>query len=242
MKYSTVFFDLYGTLIDLHTDEQSDRAWEALRDELHRNGAEYTSLTELRRAFADEEAALEMQEVGRPEHEIDLAPAYHNLFTLKGIAPSADQIARAAWAFRDGSTDYIRLYDGAVELLDALRAQGRRTVLLSNAQKLYTMPELEKFSLAPHLDQIFISSEAGWKKPSEHFYTLGLKTAGAVADHTLMVGNDPQADMEGARRVGVDGAYLHTSDWFGDAPAAVQQFDGADYRGLLRFIEDSDRA
>jgi len=236
--YSTIFFDLYGTLIDLHTDEQADGAWTALRDALHAHGAEYTSLAELRRAFADEQAALEMRESARPDHELDLAPVYRNLFALKGIGATDEMVAQAAWAFRDGSTDYIRLYDGAIGLLDALRASGRRTVLLSNAQKLYTMPELEKFGLVPHLDTIFISSQAGWKKPSENFYRLALETTGADPAHTLMVGNDPQADIEGARRVGMDAAYLHTSDWFGDAPAAVAQFDGADYAGLLRFIEE----
>ena len=25
--YTTVFFDLYGTLIDIHTEEDSDAAW-----------------------------------------------------------------------------------------------------------------------------------------------------------------------------------------------------------------------
>ena len=29
-KYEVVFFDLYGTLIDIRTDEQCDAAWQAL--------------------------------------------------------------------------------------------------------------------------------------------------------------------------------------------------------------------
>lgn len=240
MKYTTIFFDLYGTLLDIHTDEASDRAWQALSDVLAKHGAVWGSLDLLRRAFADEEAALELRESGKPDHEIDLAPAYRNLFTLRGIAPTDAMVAETAWAFRDGSTDYNHLFDGALELLDALRASGRRTVLLSNAQALYTLPELTKFGIAPHLDQIFISSQAGWKKPSEQFYRLALQTTGSDPAHTLMVGNDPDADIAGARRVGMDGAYLHTSDWFGDAPAAVRQFQGADYPGLLDFIEQAD--
>lgn len=237
MKYTTIFFDLYGTLLDIHTDEEADAAWQALSECLAGHGAVWDSLDVLRRAFADEEAALELRESGKPDHEIDLAPAYRNLYTLKGIAPTDEMVAEAAWTFRDASTDYNKPFVGATDLLDALRESGRRTVLLSNAQALYTLPELAKFGIAPHLDTIFISSQAGWKKPSEQFYRLALQTTGADPEHTLMVGNDPDADIAGARRVGMDGAYLHTSDWFGDAPAAVRQFQGADYAGLLDFIE-----
>lgn len=38
-RYDAVFFDLYGTLIDIRTDEWSQAAWEALRVALNDAGA-----------------------------------------------------------------------------------------------------------------------------------------------------------------------------------------------------------
>ncbi len=49
--YTTVFFDLYGTLIDIHTEEDPDAAWTALRAALYQNGADYATNTQLRNEF-----------------------------------------------------------------------------------------------------------------------------------------------------------------------------------------------
>ena len=43
-KYEVVFFDLYGTLIDIRTDEQCDAAWQALYDTACELGAQYDSV------------------------------------------------------------------------------------------------------------------------------------------------------------------------------------------------------
>lgn len=47
-NYTHVFFDLYGTLLDIATDEESDATWEVLRKFLAENGAEYEDVKELK--------------------------------------------------------------------------------------------------------------------------------------------------------------------------------------------------
>ena len=59
-RYDAVFFDLYGTLIDIRTDEWSQAAWEALRVALNDAGAGYADGDEAKRRF-DEELAREME-------------------------------------------------------------------------------------------------------------------------------------------------------------------------------------
>lgn len=44
-RYEVVFFDLYGTLIDIRTDEQSEAAWQALYDCVTELGAQYDPST-----------------------------------------------------------------------------------------------------------------------------------------------------------------------------------------------------
>ena len=46
-----VFFDLYGTLVDIRTDETSAAAWDALRSALSDCGVTYTGNAELQRRF-----------------------------------------------------------------------------------------------------------------------------------------------------------------------------------------------
>lgn len=241
MAYSTIFFDLYGTLIDIETDEWADAPWIALRDVLDVAGAHYATLDELKGTFHAKEAELDQEMSGKPNHEIDLTPVYARLYTARGLHPTYAQLTYAAWTFRRASTKRLRLYEGATDLLDALKAQGRRVVLLSNAQELYTLPELTQLGLDEHLDDVFISSMVGWKKPSPEFYRLALVTTGSKPATTLMVGNDPGADIAGAHRMRMDAVYLYTSSWFGSvAPDATANLHGADYTGLLSFIEDRD--
>jgi len=45
------FFDLYGTLVDIRTDETSAAAWDALRSALSDCGVTYTGNAELQRRF-----------------------------------------------------------------------------------------------------------------------------------------------------------------------------------------------
>ena len=82
--------------------------------------------------------------------------------------------------------------------------------LLSNAQTDFTRPEIEMMGLTEYFDDIFISSEAGYKKPSKEFYKRLLDTFSLDSKTCLMVGNDETADIAGAVIMGMDSLYLHT--------------------------------
>ena len=38
MKYENYIFDLYGTLVDIHTDEEKTELWEKLAQDLEKAG------------------------------------------------------------------------------------------------------------------------------------------------------------------------------------------------------------
>jgi len=43
MKYENYIFDLYGTLVDIHTDEEDESLWKALAEYYGKYGADYTA-------------------------------------------------------------------------------------------------------------------------------------------------------------------------------------------------------
>ena len=51
MKYENYIFDLYGTLVDIHTDEEKTELWEILAQFYGYYGAVYTA-EELKNAYA----------------------------------------------------------------------------------------------------------------------------------------------------------------------------------------------
>lgn len=122
-KYEVVFFDLYGTLIDIRTDEQCDAAWQALYDTACELGAQYDSVEALRERFEKLEAREMLHQsnhaiVRNGWDEFDVLPVYRSLLMNRNdeaerllALPQAAQ--KAAWAFRQGSTSMIRLYPGA---------------------------------------------------------------------------------------------------------------------------------
>ena len=191
----------------------------------------------LRRAYGaavrEEEARLRLRDRDLPEArpEIDLARVFVRLYAEKGVPADGRLIAETARRFRAASTTHLRLYAGAKELLAALRQRGK-VLLLSNAQSLFTRPELRQLGLEDCFDGVSLSSEAGFQKPDPRFFRLALEREGLEARDCLMLGNDPRCDGEGARAVGM-AAYVIRSAL---SPRDAEGYDqrGMDLRKLKR--------
>ena len=150
------------------------------------------------------------------------------LFRAKGVEENADALGiNAAQLFRICSIEYIRLYPDVLEALAALRKKGYRLWLLSNAQRIFTAYELCHLGLGEQLDGIYISSDYGCRKPDIRFYNALLKEQNLEAGKCLMIGNDRETDIAGAKKAGMDTLYMHTNLTPSDqAEADVALFPG----------------
>lgn len=207
--YRYFLFDLYGTLVDISTNENKYYLWQKLTRELNRMGIALT-LPEVRARYRQyAEAAVQEAEAARGTWaEPDLAIVFRRLL---GDAATEDTIAQLAHTFRMTSLSHLRLYPGARETLHTLRARGCGVYLLSNAQALFTRPELDMLRLTDAFDGIALSSDYGYRKPSADFYRAVLSRYSLAAEDCLMVGNDDEADCRGAAEAGLDSVYLYTA-------------------------------
>lgn len=211
MKYTDLIFDLYGTLVDIHT-EDNDLVWEKTSILFGFYGAHYTP-NELRSAFqtamADREAKAGQSYECFPD--IPFEQVMSELFIRKGI-DDRDCILgiQAAQLFRISSIEYIRLYPGALDALASLRKAGCRLWLLSNAQRIFTAYELRHLGLGDQLDGIYISSDYGCRKPDTRFYQALINEQNIDIKKCLMIGNDRNTDIAGAQKLGMDTLYMHT--------------------------------
>ena len=212
MKYTDLIFDLYGTLVDIHTDE-NDLVWEKTALYFGFYGAHYTG-AELRAAF---QAAMREKEAKAGQSyecfpDIPFEPVMADLFRAKGIEENADALGvNAAQLFRISSIEYIRLYPGVTEALALLRQKGFRLWLLSNAQRVFTAYELTLLGLGEQLDGIYISSDYGCRKPDVRFYRALIEEQKLDPAKCLMIGNDLYTDIGGAKAAGLDSLYMHTN-------------------------------
>lgn len=210
--YRNIIFDLYGTLIDIRTDEATLSFWRRAVSVFARGKASY-SPSELQQAYRRYvRRALRKERLLHPTHrhrDIDLLEVFAALYADKGVRADEELLRDTARRFRRASTVKLCLYDGVRDLLDSLKNSGRRIYLLSNAQESFTIPELEEVGILGYFDGIMISSQERVCKPDRIFFDRLVDRYHLDRGECLMIGNDKNADMLGAKRAGIDGLYIH---------------------------------
>ena len=216
-EYDIFVFDLYGTLADIRTNEDKPGLWRKMSEMYSSLGAHY-SPTELKKNYllicrrnAEQVQAEGVRSYGEEFlGEPDLTAVFQDLFRQKGISCSRERAADFAGFFRILSREKLKLYEGVKETLKKMRGAGKRVYLLSNAQGDFTRPEIELLGLKDCFDGILISSEEGCRKPSPVFYRRLIVRYGLSPKNCLMMGNDMNTDIKGAKAVGMDTLYIHT--------------------------------
>ena len=251
MNYTDLVFDLYGTLVDIHTEE-NDLVWEKTALFYGFYGAHYTADT-LKAAF---QTALAQREAKAGQSyecfpDIPFEQVMAQLFRQAGVEENADALGiQAAQLFRISSIEYLRLYPGVIDALAKLRQNGYRLWLLSNAQAIFTAYELRHLGVSDQLDGIFISSDHGCRKPDLRFYQALIEEKGLAVPRCLMIGNDRETDIAGAKALGMATLYMHTGLTPGHQAQADPalcpdrftgphwEYEGDNWQELVRLIED----
>lgn len=237
MRYQNYIFDLYGTLVDIHTDESKASVWKKIAVYFSAQGASYTG-KELKERYitlirAEEKKLTKKLQKKYPgitvkEVEINLDRVFVNLYKEKGVSANKQLVKDSMIAFRAITMEKLRLFPGTVELLQGLRDAGKRVYLLSNAQTSFTYPEMKALGITEYFDDIFFSSDLEVKKPSVRFYAALFEKHGLTVTDSVMVGNDRFADVQGALDFGMEAIYLHTEQstpFEGELPKGCVQVD-----------------
>lgn len=124
---------------------------------------------------------------------------------------------------------YPRLQSGAAECLAAVRAQGLKTALVSNAG-ITTAPTLREmlvyYGLAPHLDALVFSDEMQLAKPSAAMFTAALDAISVAGEEAAFVGDSALHDVAGAQPLGLFAIQIGGHDVAGIVPdARVKDLD-----------------
>lgn len=104
-------------------------------------------------------------------------------------------------AFRQRSAFYV--FPDVIPALDAMQAAGLRLAVVSNWG--WAAPELlQTLELARHFEVLSISARVGFQKPHPAIFEHALELLRIRPDQAVHVGDDPGADVVGARRAGVE--------------------------------------
>ena len=185
--FKYIFFDLDGTLTD-----SAEGITKCVQYALESRGIKVPDLNTLRPFIGPPLIESFMKFYGMTEEEARLCTAkYRERFKDTGIYEN-------------------KVYPGVPEMLQRLKDAGKKVFLLSNAQALFTAPEISLLGLTRYFDGILLSSDAGVKKPDPAFYEMLLKQYHLDPAECLMTGNDDIADCHGAASAGIASRYVAT--------------------------------
>lgn len=210
--FKNYIFDLYGTLIDIRTDEDSDALWTKMVMIYGYRNCQY-SVFEIRRMYKElcskEKSKVKESFPHRKNVDFDLTKVFRELYEYKGYTPTDEEVEFTARVFRCVSTEFIKLYDGVIDFLDTLKKKGKKIYLLSNAQRSFTVPELKMMGLYDYFDGILISSDHCVSKPDFDFFDALFKKYKLKKIESIMIGNDFRSDIGGAYNFGIRSLYIH---------------------------------
>lgn len=210
--FKNYIFDLYGTLIDIRTDEGDPALWEKMAIFYGYRKALYTAF-ELNQKYQEFASAEKLRvKAAHPDYQyvdIDLSKVFRKLYEYKGVTPSDELVKITANTFRCYSTNKLCLYKGVIDLLETLKKKGKKVYLLSNAQADFTRPEMDYLGLTEYFDDIIISSEVLCSKPDTKIYEILFERNGLKKSESIMIGNDCNSDIKSAYAFGIKSLYIH---------------------------------
>lgn len=207
--YQNYIFDLYGTLVDIHTNEGKTYLYEKMAGIYSAMGAVY-SKNEWKKAY--KMACKKRKEANEnPYFELEIREVFEELFLHKGIIPQSSQIEVICHVFRVLSRTYMKLYDGVEEFFALCKEKGKKVYLLSNAQAAFTVGELKELGLYEKFDGIIISSDVSVCKPDKAIMDKLLEKYQLKKEESIMIGNDRRSDILVAKNCGMDSLYIHSN-------------------------------
>ena len=209
--YKNFIFDVYGTLVDIHTNEYENSAWCKLAETLSFYGVDYTPQELSETYFSSCEWQMKSGAKNFKYPEVDVVEVFRHIFENKGKKAGKSLATHLAQGFRAFTTQYIRAYDGVIETLAKLKKAGKKLYIVSNAQSCYTKQELTILGLRKYFSGIIYSSDLKCAKPDATLFNALIDKHKLDKKQCVYIGNDPITDVEGARNAKIDCLWIKTN-------------------------------
>jgi putative hydrolase of the HAD superfamily len=127
----------------------------------------------------------------------------------KGLEPTVDFCLEVGDVFLDYCSSKPGVVDGAHELMDHLRQRGYRMHMTSNGFHEVQYKKLAACGLTDYFDTVILSEDAGVNKPAKGYFDYALRVSKAVPETTIMIGDNFNTDIMGAKNAGLDTIYFN---------------------------------
>ena len=130
-----------------------------------------------------------------------------NKFKIKDF----DLVNKMSDAYMEITPQKSILVKGAVETLNYLHSKYNLYILTNGFPEVqYT--KIKNCGIENFFLKIITSEEAGWHKPDKRIFQYALKCVNAGKDESIMIGDNLEIDIKGARNFGMDQVFYNVDN------------------------------
>ena len=206
LKYKHVFFDLDRTLWDF--DAAAEVAFERIYEKYNLKSFGIPSAHEFHEVYhpLNEQLWVLYREEKITKEELNrtrfLKPLEH--YGIHDVK-LADHLSEdyVYWSPR-----IVRLVPDTMELLDYLKPKYHLHLITNGFQEVQHT-KLSGSGLEPYFETLTVSEEVGVKKPNPEIFHYALRKAQAIAEESVVIGDEMAVDIDGARAAGIDQIFFN---------------------------------
>lgn len=235
MGYKYLFFDLDNTLWDF--DANSKYTLTVLYDK-YNLGAHFPDFETYYHLYSANNAKL-WQLYGAGKITKEALNQERFAYPLRSFKASLLPIAQQM------EVDYLpllaqqtRLKPHCLEVLETCKKHRYKMYIISNGFVEIQQLKLTRSGLLPYFDRCYFSEHIGAHKPAKLFFDYAIKSSNAVKKQSLVIGDNFEADILGAKNAGIDQVYFNPNPSAEPLPF-TPKFQITDLRELLKIMDES---
>lgn len=140
--------------------------------------------------------------LGEIDHTVLRYGRFESTLQALEIAYQPQWVTELAHGYLEELPKNNALIDGAEEVLQRLQSEYQLHIITNGFSKVQ-QNKIEASGIRSYFATITDSEASGYKKPQPEIFAHALQKVGCAAHQSLMVGDDVEADVHGAQRVGM---------------------------------------
>lgn len=204
-KYRHIFFDLDETLWDFKRNSRETLSELYDRFSLHRHQPDKNYFLE--RYHFHNEIFWDQYRKGQINRETLRMIRFQT--TLKEFKVNDDELAKTlSVTYLEMLPDKKNLFDGVMEVLEYLH-QKYSLHIITNGFEEVQLKKMKNSGIENYFQYVVTSERAGSQKPNREIFRYAMEITNASLLNSIFVGDSIEADMTGAKSVGMDHVYFN---------------------------------